>query len=196
MAEVAIRLRYKSIQQQIDSSTKAGQTIKDQASTLSTQTDAARSRTLESTSHLNATIETFKSVSNEVSDLSEVVDVISEIAVQTNLLAFNAAIEAARAGEHGIGFSIVADEVRKLAERNGEAARSIGRNIESATQQIADGASNAQLILETFGTQTTTLEENAETLSKIISLSEEQVGTISTAGGIVQELQSSIDHPG
>lgn len=193
--EQLVEERARDIEVQMGSSTQAGQTIKDQASGLSSDTDAARIRTIESTEQLNATIETFKSVSNDVSDLSEVVDVISEIAVQTNLLAFNAAIEAARAGEHGIGFSIVADEVRKLAERNGEAARSIGRNIESATRQIADGASNAQMILETLGTQTTTLEQNSETLSEIISLSEEQVGAIGNAASIMQEIQSSIAQP-
>ena len=72
--------------------------------------------------------------------VSDIIQVISEIASQTNLLALNAAIEAARAGEHGLGFAVVADEVRKLAERSSAAAKEITALIKESTRRVADGA--------------------------------------------------------
>ena len=133
-----------------------------------------------------------ETLSSEAGQVKEVLNVISEIADQTNLLALNAAIEAARAGEHGRGFAVVADEVRQLAERTQKSLTDINATINIIVQSIMDTSTQMGHNIENVNKLTndaSNVEKEIENVSIDMS---ESVNRIEKTYKIIEEATSSM----
>jgi PAS domain S-box-containing protein len=138
------------------------------------------------------------------SEISEIIDLINDIAAQTNLLALNAAIEAAHAGEAGLGFSVVAEEIRKLAERSARATRDVGNLIKTIQKETSEALTAMDVGMKEVkgGSQlagqasralqdiSAAVRQSSELIEEISAASEEQARVTSNLAAAMQTISS------
>jgi PAS domain S-box-containing protein len=155
-------------------------------------------------SAVQRTAEKMRLLAKRSSEISEIIDLINDVASQTNLLSLNAAIEAAHAGEAGLGFSVVAEEIRKLAERSARATRDVGSLIkaiqnetsealeamENGMKEVRDGSVLANQARQSLQEISGVVRQSAELIEEISAASEEQARVTRNLAGAMQTVSS------
>jgi PAS domain S-box-containing protein len=148
------------------------------------------------------TADKMRTLAKRSTEISDIIDLINDVAAQTNLLSLNAAIEAAHAGEAGLGFSVVAEEIRKLAERSARATRDVGKIIkaiqsetsealsatESGLAEVKSGSSLAQQSRQALSDISAAVGLSADLIEEISAAADEQAGATRNFAGAMQTI--------
>ena len=128
--------------------------------------------------------------SKSMKEISGFVDVIKDIADQTNLLSLNASIESAHAGEHGRGFAVVAEEIRKLAEQSAKSAIEIEKTIELLNENYSHIIKKMEVTTENVEIQSDQIEQTRSAFGLLDSDIKDTVGQISDVAKATETLET------
>ena len=133
---------------------------------------------------------------DQTEDIDEVIEIITNISEQTDLLALNASIEAGRAGEYGKGFAVVADEVRKLAEQSKSSIAQTSKRVEEIENLITVTVESIDNLNDEISNAEAREERNESSLGEIMDSTDQQKGameeivsTASKMGSLAEELK-------
>lgn len=147
-----------------------------------------------------------KDIQSQMSEITKIIGIITQISEQTNLLALNAAIEAARAGDAGLGFAVVAGEVKALATQTGQSAQQISIMIssleeqslkavsamESAGEAIEHGGIALQETLQSFSRLSQAVEDISKNMANVAGATEEQAASFEEITASVTEMNGLV----
>jgi methyl-accepting chemotaxis protein len=156
----------------------------DNARHVNIQADSTSQIALKGGEVMGKVVASMQLIAESSGKVADIINVIEDIAFQTNILALNAAVEAARAGERGSGFAVVAGEVRTLALRSSTAAKEIKELISLSVEHVVKGSDLAKVAGSTMSEIVDSVQNVTNMMGEITSASDEQsngIGQVSIA---------------
>jgi ABC-type transport system substrate-binding protein len=202
---------YSALAEEVFANTENAKQISEQTMSVARQGSGAVESSIKAMNDIEASVldskEVVNMLSNKASHINEMLNVIKDIADNTNLLSLNASIEAARAGEAGRGFAVVAQEVKKLAQRSVESVEYISNTIreiyESITtaidsmdktiQKVKEGADISRNTMEVFNTIINAVDNNSSVSDEINTAITKQVSNLEVVISSTQEMSATFE---